>query len=135
MKRAVFVALCLLPLASFAKDGMYDRPERPDPAYYQSYPSYRSFQMRIERGVRDGSLTRWEARRLQRQLEDLKAVRRDYLDDGYLSRHEQRDLERRAQVLSEAIYRQRHDDQNRYDYRGYPEPQPRYDYRDAPGRY
>ncbi|WP_024303892.1 hypothetical protein [Pseudogulbenkiania sp. MAI-1] len=132
MKRALLVALCLLPLTSFAKDGMY---ERPDPAYYQPYPSYRSFQVRIERGVRDGSLTRWEARRLLRQLDDLKDQRRAYLADGYLSYYEQRRLARSEQALSEEIRRQRHDDQNRYDYRGYPEPQPRYDYRDAPDRY
>lgn len=123
MKRALLVALCLLPLASFAKDGMFDRSDRPDPAYNQSYPSYRSFQVRIERGVRDGSLTRWEARRLQRQLEDLKDQRRAYLADGYLSPHEQRNLERSERALSDAIRYQRHDDQNRYDYR------------DAPARY
>lgn len=126
MKRALLVALCLLPLASFAKDGMGDRMDQPDRAYYQSYPSYRSFQVRIERGVRDGSLTRWEARRLQRQLEDLKDQRRAYLADGYLSRYEQRHLERSEQALSEAIRRQRHDDQNRDPYRGYSEPPHRY---------
>ncbi|EEG07537.1 hypothetical protein [Pseudogulbenkiania ferrooxidans] len=114
MKRALLVALSLLPLAAFAKDGAGDRWTQPDHGYYQSYPSYRPYQVRIERGVQDGSLTRWEARRLQRQLDDLRAKRRDYLADGYLSRPEQRDLERSEQALSEAIRYQRHDDQNRY---------------------
>lgn len=119
MKRALLVALCLLPLASFAKDGMGERWDQPDRSYSQhdqSYPSYRPFQVRIERGLSDGSLTRWEARRLQRQLEDLKDQRRAYLADGYLSRYEQRDLARSEQALSEEIYRQRHDDQKRYSY-------------------
>lgn len=135
MKRALLVALCLLPLASFAKDGMGDRADWPDRAHYQSYPSYRSFQVRIERGVRDGSLTRWEARRLQRQLEDLKDQRRAYLADGYLSGYEQRRLERSEQALSEEIYRQRHDEQTRNEYRDQYRDQYQDQYQDYRERY
>ena len=86
--------------------------------------------MRIDAGVRDGSLTRQEAFRLRGEFNDLARLEARYREDG-LSYGERADLDRRFDVLSQQIRYQRNDDQNRNDNQG------RYDNqgRDNQGRY
>ena len=76
---------------------------------------------RIDNGVRDGSLTWYEARDLRNRLSSLERLEARYESDG-LSGWESRDLDRRFNALSSAVYAQRHDNQYRYerrDYNGY----------------
>jgi hypothetical protein len=70
-------------------------------------------QMRINQGVRDGSLTRYEARNLRAQLRDARAVERAYIRDGRINAREARDLDRRYAALNMRLRWERHDGQNR----------------------
>ncbi len=73
-------------------------------------------QQRIYQGVRSGSLTRYEAYRLEKQQSNLRRVEaRDRRSGGGLSQVERHNLERRENRSSRAIYRQKHDSQ-RYSY-------------------
>lgn len=67
---------------------------------------------RIDGGVRNGTLTRQEGRRLQREFRDLAALEARYRVDG-LSRSEQGDLDRRFDLLSAQIRFQAADNQGR----------------------
>jgi hypothetical protein len=71
---------------------------------------------RIDRGVRDGTLTRFEARDLRRQFVSLERLEHRYRRNG-LSNWERRDLDRRFDALSAQIRYQRHDFQARNDRR------------------
>jgi hypothetical protein len=79
----------------------------------------RELRMRIEAGVRDGSLTRSEAWQLQRELRGIEALEQRYRNDGYrygrngLDARERSDLDRRLDSLSQRVYRNRHDDDRR----------------------
>jgi len=67
---------------------------------------------RIEQGVRNGSLTRPEARQLQNRFVALEQLENRYRADG-LSKWERRDLDRRFDSLSRQIRAERHDRQDR----------------------
>jgi hypothetical protein len=68
---------------------------------------------RIDRGVRNGQLTRPEARRLHRDFRQIARLEYRYRRHG-LSAWERRDLDRRFDMLSARIRDQRHDYQARY---------------------
>jgi hypothetical protein len=70
---------------------------------------------RIERGIRDGSLTRGEANRLRDRLQDLRRLEWRYGRDGFISGSEGRELDRRYAELNRRLFVERRDD----DYRGY----------------
>ena len=70
---------------------------------------------RIDRGIRDGSLTRSEAMRLRDELRRLEVREDRYRSDG-LSGWERADLDRRFDRLSAQIRFERHDSQDRYGY-------------------
>jgi len=72
-------------------------------------------EMRIDRGIRDGSLTRREATRLRQDLRQLAFLEDRYRRDG-LSGWERADLDRRFDALSNRIFAERRDGQNRYGY-------------------
>jgi hypothetical protein len=74
----------------------------------------RRIEMRIERGVRDGSLTRWEARGLRRQLDDVRRMERAFAWDGFVDRREARELDDRYQRLTFRLRAERHDGDSRY---------------------
>jgi hypothetical protein len=65
-------------------------------------------QARINQGVRNGSLTRGEYRRLDNGLDRIEAQRRRDLRDGHLSRGEFRQLNREENRLSDRIYFDKH---------------------------
>ncbi len=70
-------------------------------------------QRRIYQGARNGTLTPRETYRLERQQSQLRRVEaRDRRSGGGLSGRERRNLERRENRSSRAIYRQKHDRQN-----------------------
>lgn len=64
---------------------------------------------RIERGERNGALTRGESRRLRGQLNDIAQLERRYSFNG-LDRREWQDLNRRISVLENRVWRQKRDD-------------------------
>ena len=68
----------------------------------------------IDQGVRTGDLTRPEAVRLRSELRDLARLEQQYRrSGGGLSAWERQDLDRRFDRLSNRIYAERHDRQDR----------------------
>jgi hypothetical protein len=67
---------------------------------------------RIDRGVRDGSLSRREARRLRGEFQQIASLEAQYRRNG-LSFNERRDLDRRFDQLSANIRDERGDRNNR----------------------
>jgi len=70
-------------------------------------------QVQIRQGVRDGSLTSHEARRLQGEQRRIAALERHYRADGMLTRTERRNLRGELQHASRHIYNQSHDNDRR----------------------
>ena len=69
---------------------------------------------RIDQGVRKGDLTRPEAARLRVQFRELSRLETQYRrSGGRLTPDERRDLDARFDRLSQQIYAQRHDRQDR----------------------
>jgi Ni/Co efflux regulator RcnB len=63
---------------------------------------------RIEQGERNGSLTRYEARHLKRELRETQRLEHRYRRDG-LTRWERADLDRRFDRIHAQIRYERHD--------------------------
>jgi hypothetical protein len=76
---------------------------------------------RIDVGVRNGSLTRHEARALRQEFQGIARLEMRYRRTGGLQAWERRDLDRRFNALSARIRYERHD---RDDYRPGPGPRP-----------
>ncbi len=70
-------------------------------------------QAQIQRGVRNGSLTQHEARRLYGEQRQIAALERSYRADGVLTRGERQDLRGELQDANRHIYNQSHDDDRR----------------------
>ena len=70
---------------------------------------------RIDRGIDKGQLTRREAHRLRRERREIRALARDFRDDGYLSRRECDILAGRVHRLSRHVRKLKHNDRDRYD--------------------
>ena len=120
MKKALIPVLAIAA-ASVAVPAMaqnYDRHDRGD-RYEQNYGgwqsiSQRKFQLdrRIDVGLRNGSLSRREASRLQVQLNSLIRLERTYTRGG-LTRWERDDLDRRYDRLAVQVRAERRDRDNR----------------------
>jgi len=72
-----------------------------------------SIERSIDRGVRNGSLTRPEAVHLRSEFRDLVRLEARYRSDG-LSMRERRDLDRRFDRLSAQVRYERNDSEHRY---------------------
>lgn len=70
-------------------------------------------QQRINREIRSGELTRFEAWRLQSGINSIRRNERLARSDGYLSPRERARLQHQLNRESRAIYRQSHDRQDR----------------------
>ena len=68
---------------------------------------------RIEHGVANGSLTPWEAKRLQHRDHRLDRATNFAMRDGHMSRREFRRINNAYHHESRFIYRQRHDNCDR----------------------
>jgi hypothetical protein len=120
MKKALIPVLAIAA-ASVAVPAMaqnYDRHDRGD-RYEQNYGgwqsiSQRKFQLdrRIDVGLRNGALSRREARGLQTQLNSLIRLERNYMRGG-LTRWERNDLDRRYDRLAVQVRMERRDRDNR----------------------
>ena len=71
---------------------------------------------RIDRGIRDGRITRAEARGLYRELGSIESAERTYKSDGRLTNRENADLNRRLDRLADNVRIQLRDDDRRYSY-------------------
>jgi len=71
---------------------------------------------RIDRGVNDGRITRFEARRLYRQLASVEAKERSYMADGRLNHREEAQLKRDLDSLAQNVHVQLRDDDRSYSY-------------------
>lgn len=123
MKKALIPVLAIAA-ASVAVPAMaqnYDRQDRYDRGdrYEQNHGgwqsiSQRKFQLdrRIDVGLRNGSLSRREASRLQTQLNSLIRLERNYMRGG-LTRWERTDLDRRYDRLAVQVRMERRDRDNR----------------------
>ena len=108
---------------AYDRDGRgYDRSDdRVDGRYGQQYGTdmrarYQRIESKIQRGLRNRTISYREADRLNQQLRSLKLVDRQYrVSGGRLTRWEQRDLEQRADRLEMQLRRERRDgDDRRY---------------------
>ena len=71
-------------------------------------------QKRIAQGVRSGELTRPEARHLERNAVRVhRSIKRDRLDGGEFIPRERAKAQKKLNRQSRAIYRQKHDNQDR----------------------
>ena len=70
-------------------------------------------QRRINQGIRSGELTRREAERVEAGLAKIRIDERYAKADGNVSPRERARLERELNRESRAIYRQKHDGQDR----------------------
>lgn len=70
-----------------------------------------ALEARIDAGVRDGSLTRWEADRLRGDYDALVQLESRYQADGRLTAAEREDLRTRYRALSQQVGDDRNDDQ------------------------
>ena len=99
----------------YERDNRGDRYERDNRGGWQSI-SQRKYQLdrRIDRGERNGQLSRREATRLRYDLTALVRLERSYIQGG-LSYRERADLDRRYDWLAVQVRAERRD---RDDYRG-----------------
>lgn len=97
------------------RHGRYDRDDRygQNRGGWQSI-SNRKYQLdrRIDVGLRNGSLSRREAGRLQNELNRLVRLERNYMRGG-LTRWERNDLDRRYDRLAVQVRMERRDRDNR----------------------
>ena len=69
---------------------------------------------RIRHGIRNGELTRKEAKRLLKQQRRIAKLEHRFELDGHLDRAERRTLRRKLDAASQRIYRLKHNDRVRY---------------------
>ena len=75
-------------------------------------------EQRIQRGVARGEITQREARELWRQQREISRAEANARADGRIDRREMRELTAMLDEADQRIRDQRHDQQNRRDWRG-----------------
>lgn len=70
-------------------------------------------QARIADGVKDGELTRKEARKLEKQQANIHAAEARAKADGEFTPKERTKIQKRQDKASHQIYREKHDNQTR----------------------
>ena len=92
--------------------GRHDEPRyeqnRPDQGRYNLNQRQEQLNTRIERGIRNGSLSRSEARQLRREAASIARIEARYRAGG-LSGWERADLDRRFDRLDAQVRHDRHD--------------------------
>ena len=120
MKKALIpvLAIAAASVAVPAAAQNYDRHDRGD-RYEQNRGGWQSISnrkhqldRRIDVGMRNGSLSRREGRRLENALHQLVRLERNYMRGG-LTRWERNDLDRRYDRLAVEVRMERRDRDNR----------------------
>lgn len=103
LSRTLLFLLALgLAMPAFARTSLYDLERRQ--------------MQRIQQGIHSGELTRKEARILRREQRDIRRMKRHFVRDGRISRHERRVLRKRYAKAGRHIYRFKHNSRTRYTY-------------------
>jgi len=89
-----------LALPAFARSSLYDLE--------------RQQMRRIQQGIHSGQLTRKEAKVLRREQRDIRRLKRHFVRDGRVSRHERRVLRKRYARADRRIYRYKHNRHTSY---------------------
>lgn len=76
-------------------------------------------QIRIERGIESGKLTRWEARSLKKQQRRIHRLTHEFYADDHLGKRERRILKKKLNRASDRIHALKHNDEYRYANYGY----------------
>jgi hypothetical protein len=106
----------------FGRGHVYGRPAV-QPVYAPQHPlaglreiNFRQEEQRarIERGFHRGAITRWEFRRLMAEQQDIQALERAFVADGFLAPHERAELHRRLDMASSHIFFEARDHQRRF---------------------
>lgn len=130
MKRLILTlatAASLTAGGAMAQPGYYRHDEyrrddyRADPGadYRWMHARQERIEQRINDGVRNGELNRWEVRRARFALRDIVRLEHVYMRDRYLAPDERADLDRRFDALSQQVRMDRADydrDDRRYGY-------------------
>ncbi|MES9963149.1 MAG: hypothetical protein ABW116_06390 [Candidatus Sedimenticola sp. 20ELBAFRAG] len=110
MKRLIALAVISLAAVAVAQpvsaDGRHGHGKLKEVAKLQ--------QKQIRKGVKRGDLTQREAQKLKRQQKRIKKMHRRYMDDGWLSRYERRELRSAYRKAGERIDRLRNNDNYRF---------------------
>lgn len=125
MKKAISTLAAAAVLAmtgSAMADGYgFGRPAV-SPVYTQQFPlaGLRDINLRqdeqrarIERGINRGAINRWEYRRLMAEQQDIQAMERAFVADGFLAPRERAELNRRLDIASSHILFEARDHQRR----------------------
>lgn len=70
-------------------------------------------QKRIHQGIRNGEITKYEARQLRNQQAHIQRDKRIAKADGFISKGERKYIKREQQRASKNIYRMKHNKRNR----------------------
>ncbi|MCP3669940.1 MAG: hypothetical protein GY814_05815 [Gammaproteobacteria bacterium] len=101
----LFLLTLGLAMPAFARISLYDLE--------------REQRWRIKEGVRSGELTRKESKTLHREQRNIRRLKRHFVRDGRISRHERRTLRKRYSRAGRHIYRLTHNQRTRYAYGSY----------------
>ncbi|MGE3303320.1 MAG: hypothetical protein AB7M12_09425 [Hyphomonadaceae bacterium] len=117
MKKSLIAAAAFAAFATMGAGAANAAPYAPNgyaPAAYATNVNQRqaNIEMRINMGLRNGSLTRFEAQRLRGELRNIDRLEARYRMGG-INRWERADLDRRLDNLSRQVRFDRHDYQNR----------------------
>ncbi|MFN3228815.1 MAG: hypothetical protein ACK41P_03070 [Asticcacaulis sp.] len=109
------LALACVASPTLARDYDYRGYDHRRESAHDFSERYQQTQFRIERGRDRGTLTRGEARRLHRELQDLGRLTWHYKrTDGHLNRWERRELDERYDQLNRMIRYEKRDDDMAY---------------------
>jgi hypothetical protein len=108
MKSIVSAAVAAALMIGFAAEGLAAGTR--DPGVNARQANHRE---RIHQGVRSGELTRRETRNAAEDQRDIRQLERAYKSDGKLTGRERADLHHEQNQASRALYRNKHDAQDR----------------------
>ncbi len=91
---AIMTSLVFVSTAAFAQDGIRDR--------------FHHQQRRIQHGIENGSLTHYEARILQDNLNHIRASYENAMANRHISHHERKRLNRMLNENDQMISRSKH---------------------------
>lgn len=94
--------------------GVVTAPQAADGREHSINQRQHNQQQRIHQGVRQGGLTRGEARQLQRQARDVRREERAFRSDGRFTAAERQQVQRDLDQVSRNIRRERHDGDRRF---------------------
>ena len=118
------IATATLAAAAISTPALADDPRGNGYRYGQGYgygqghghgrPVMAQQRARIEHGFHRGAITHREFRRLMAEQQDIEAMERAFVSDGFLAPQERGELLRRLDMASHHIFAEAHDHQRRF---------------------